>query len=113
MLKAKDIMTREVITVSPDMEITKATKILLENRINGVPVVDEEGCRRQLAPRQILVPADDDVFGSLAVRVALGIGQDKALFLQRLPHACLADGIHTGARRGYCGQVGGGGLRGG
>jgi CBS domain-containing protein len=40
MLRAKDIMTRELITVSPDMEIMKAAKILLENGINGVPVVD-------------------------------------------------------------------------
>ncbi len=43
MLLVKDIMTREVITVAPGMEIAAATKILLENRINGVPVVDEDG----------------------------------------------------------------------
>jgi len=40
MLSAKDIMTKALITVSPDMEIVKAAKILLENGINGVPVVD-------------------------------------------------------------------------
>ena len=43
MLKVKDIMTRELITVSPETEITKAAKILLENRINGVPVIDPFG----------------------------------------------------------------------
>ena len=43
MLKVKDIMTREIITVSPETEITKAAKILLENRINGVPVIDAFG----------------------------------------------------------------------
>ncbi len=36
MLKAKDIMTKDVITVSPDMEITHVTKTLLKNHINGV-----------------------------------------------------------------------------
>ena len=36
MLKVKDIMTTEVISVSPETEITKAAKILLENRINGL-----------------------------------------------------------------------------
>ena len=41
MLRAKDIMTRDVITVSPKMEIAHAAKLLLEKRINGVPVVDE------------------------------------------------------------------------
>ena len=43
MLKVKDIMTRELITVSPETEITKAAEILLENRINGVPVIDSFG----------------------------------------------------------------------
>jgi CBS domain-containing protein len=39
-LKARDIMTKEPITVSPEMEIVRAAKILLEKGINGVPVVD-------------------------------------------------------------------------
>ena len=43
MLKVKDIMTRELITVSRETEITKAAKILLENHINGVPVIDTFG----------------------------------------------------------------------
>jgi len=43
MFKAKDIMTRELITVSPETEIVHATKLLLENHINGVPVTDEKG----------------------------------------------------------------------
>ena len=38
MQTAQDIMTRDVITVTPDTDITQATKILLENRINGLPV---------------------------------------------------------------------------
>ena len=41
MIKAKDIMTKNPITVTPDMEIVNAAKILLENRINGVPVVEK------------------------------------------------------------------------
>lgn len=43
MLKAKDIMKKELITLSPDTEITAAAKILLERRINGAPVVDSKG----------------------------------------------------------------------
>ena len=42
MTKVKDIMTTEVITVSPDTEITQAANILMDKRINGVPVVEEE-----------------------------------------------------------------------
>ena len=39
MIKARDIMTKNPITVSPDLEIVRAAKILLEEGINGVPVV--------------------------------------------------------------------------
>ncbi|NLI31627.1 MAG: CBS domain-containing protein, partial [Deltaproteobacteria bacterium] len=35
MLKAKDIMTTRMITLTPDTHITDAARILLENRING------------------------------------------------------------------------------
>jgi CBS domain-containing protein len=41
MLKAKDIMTRDIVTISPDTEIASAAKILLEKGFNGVPVVDK------------------------------------------------------------------------
>jgi CBS domain-containing protein len=41
MLKAKDIMTKEVISVSPDLEITQAANILLDESINGVPVIKD------------------------------------------------------------------------
>jgi CBS domain-containing protein len=43
MLKAKDIMTRDVITVTEDTPVSEVAKIFLEKRINGVPVVDKEG----------------------------------------------------------------------
>jgi len=62
MLKVKDIMTRELITVSPETEIVHATKLLLENRINGVPVTDESGklvgilCQSDLIAQQKKLP---------------------------------------------------------
>ena len=62
MLKVKDIMTRELITVSPETEISQATKLLLENRINGVPVTDETGklvgilCQSDLIAQQKKLP---------------------------------------------------------
>lgn len=39
MHKAKDIMTKDVISVSPDLEVTQAAQILLQHSINGLPVV--------------------------------------------------------------------------
>lgn len=43
MIKARDIMVKDVISLSPDTEITKAVKILLDNHFNGVPVIDADG----------------------------------------------------------------------
>jgi CBS-domain-containing membrane protein len=43
MVKAKDIMTREVMTVGPDTDIAEAARELLRHHINGLPVVDGKG----------------------------------------------------------------------
>ncbi len=62
MIKAYDMMTRDVITVHPDMEILEAVKILLDNHINGAPVVDSEGnllgilCQSDLIAQQKKLP---------------------------------------------------------
>ena len=42
MLKAQDIMTQDVITVTPATAVTELARILAENNIGGAPVVDEE-----------------------------------------------------------------------
>lgn len=61
-MKVRDIMTADVITVSPDIEVVQAAKLLLENRINGVPVVDETGmlvgilCQSDLVAQQKRIP---------------------------------------------------------
>ncbi len=39
--KARDIMTKDVICVSPDMGINELDKIFVKHKINGAPVVDE------------------------------------------------------------------------
>jgi CBS-domain-containing membrane protein len=62
MLKVKDIMSEDVISVTPETEITKAVKILLEKRINGMPVIDPFGrlvgiiCQSDLVAQQKGIP---------------------------------------------------------
>lgn len=41
MRTAKDIMTRDVVTLTPDMDIIAAVHILLDKKINGAPVVED------------------------------------------------------------------------
>lgn len=42
-MQIRDVMTTKVITVRPDTPAPDIAKLLVENRISGVPVVDEEG----------------------------------------------------------------------
>jgi len=62
MIKTDDMMTRDVITVNPEMEILEAAKILLDKHINGAPVVDDKGnllgiiCQSDLIAQQKKLP---------------------------------------------------------
>ena len=61
-LTARDIMTEDPITVSPEMEIGSAAKLLLDKKLNGVPVVDKSGklvgilCQSDLIKQQKKLP---------------------------------------------------------
>ncbi|MFH1768550.1 MAG: CBS domain-containing protein [Candidatus Omnitrophota bacterium] len=41
-MKVRDLMTKEVVTVSPEDSLGEVGAILKEKRISGVPVVDQE-----------------------------------------------------------------------
>mgnify|MGYP001113232984 CR=1 FL=1 len=62
MIRARDIMTRDVITVSPETDISQAAGILLKNHINGVPVINRQGelvgmlCQSDLITQQKRFP---------------------------------------------------------
>ncbi|TWT97878.1 Hypoxic response protein 1 [Botrimarina colliarenosi] len=43
MITAKDIMTHEVVTISPQATIHDATETLLNRSVSGLPVVDHKG----------------------------------------------------------------------
>lgn len=62
MSTVRDIMTREVITLSPEDEIAQAAKMLMEKGINGAPVLDKAGkvigiiCQSDLIIQQKKLP---------------------------------------------------------
>jgi CBS-domain-containing membrane protein len=62
MITANDIMTQEVISIAPETEIAQAAKLLLTNRINGVPVINDAGelvgilCQSDLIIQQKNIP---------------------------------------------------------
>jgi len=62
MLKVKDIMSTDPLTVTTDTGVTQAAKLLVERRINGIPVVDKKGrlkgilCQSDLIMQQKSLP---------------------------------------------------------
>ena len=42
-MRTLDVMTRHVITVGPDTSIAEAARLMLDNRISGLPVVESRG----------------------------------------------------------------------
>jgi CBS domain-containing protein len=42
-MNASDVMTREIISVRPDTTVAEAIRMMLDNRISGLPVIDEVG----------------------------------------------------------------------
>ena len=76
MTTARDIMTTEVITLAPDTDIIQAARVLLDNGINGAPVVDQEGqlqgllCQSDLVVQQKRLPLPS-VFSLLDMAIPL------------------------------------------
>lgn len=42
-MKIKDIMTKDVLTLSPDISAKEAMDILFKEKISGLPVIDKDG----------------------------------------------------------------------
>jgi len=57
----KDIMVTKVITIKKDDSIEKLSKLLLDKKISGVPVVDDEGKLAGIATEGDLIIKDADL----------------------------------------------------
>jgi len=54
-MQASDLMTKDVVTVTPETEVTEIAKLLAERHISGVPVVDKVGKLRGIVSEADLV----------------------------------------------------------
>jgi len=76
--KVRDIMTREVITVRENVSVEEAMRIMVENRVDRLPVVSEEGkligliTMSDLVLRKKFKNAVRDENGDLIVAAAVG-----------------------------------------
>ncbi len=55
MVTASDLMTRDILSVSPEMTLGEAADIMMKKRITGLPVVDEAGQIRGMVSEEDIV----------------------------------------------------------
>ncbi len=88
----REMMTRKVINLSPDMAVVEAAAVLIKNGISGAPVVDDEGrllglvsefdCLRAVAVSDYEMDSHDAIesVGDLMSREPLTVPPDMDLF---------------------------------
>ena len=54
-MNARDVMTRDVVSVASDTPMRKVAALLVEKRISGVPVVDGSGAPIELVSEGDLI----------------------------------------------------------
>jgi len=100
MLKARDIMTREVTTVSPETEVVQAARALMEKHVNGLPVVDGEGnlvgiiCQSDLIAQQKKLPLPS-IFTLLDSIIPLGSSKNLDKEMRKIAAATVSEAMTT------------------
>jgi CBS domain-containing protein len=72
-MQAKDIMTKEVLTVKEDMTVEEVAKFLVEHRISGAPVVDETDKLKGIITEADLIIRDKKVHIPTVIQLLEGV----------------------------------------
>lgn len=91
---AKDVMTRQVVTVAPETAVPEVARILLERRISAVPVVDGDG-------RMVGIVSE----GDLLRRPEVGGPRHRSWWLQLLSGAASNASEYVKAHGGQASDV--------
>jgi len=108
-LKVADIMTKKVITVSVQMPVIDVVHLVLEKRINGLPVVDDNGTLQGVVTTTNLFEfldkvlfdhpldnflADNDVMvEEIMIKNVVSVSPETTI--REVVHMSLYKGIHT------------------
>lgn len=65
-MRVKEVMTTEIVTVSPDNSVRQAVKLMLDSQISGVPVVDDEGRLLGILSEGDLIRRTELISGTIA-----------------------------------------------
>ncbi|MFD2922157.1 CBS domain-containing protein [Halobacillus naozhouensis] len=74
--KAEDIMTENVVTGSPNMEVEEAAKLMQEHQIKRLLVVDDETINGVVTLGDLGVEHADQVAGNIVSEVSKGKGNN-------------------------------------
>ncbi|MHB9155545.1 MAG: CBS domain-containing protein, partial [Endomicrobiales bacterium] len=79
-MKVQDIMTRDVVTVKPDMDVRRLAQLFIEKDISGAPVVDEKGDLLGVVLEDGLILQDKNIHLPTLISILNGvfaIGEDR------------------------------------
>ncbi len=81
MLTAKEIMTRKVITVKPDLSVKELARVLVTNKISGAPVVDTAENLMGIVTEKDLIERDKKLHLPTVIRLF-----DAVIYLESEKH---------------------------
>jgi CBS domain-containing protein len=89
-MKASDVMTRRIVSVAPDTTVLEAIRLMLENHISGLPVIDAAG-------NLVGVVTEGDFLR----RAETGTERKRSRWLELLvgPRAMAEDYVHAHGRK--------------
>lgn len=72
----KDVMTTRVVTLSPDNSVRHAAKLMSDQRVSGVPVVDDGGHLKGVISEGDLIRRTELSSGAFVLKMNIGLGPD-------------------------------------
>ena len=78
-MQAKDIMTREIITVSPTMTIKSLAMTLIKNQISGAPVAGKNGKIVGVVSEADIVSKKGKDVKAIMSKKIISVGEDTAV----------------------------------
>ncbi|MCK4532694.1 CBS domain-containing protein [bacterium] len=80
-MQAKDIMTKKVLTVPPEMSIPEVASFLLKHRISGAPVINKEGKLIGIVTEDDLIFQDKKIHFPTVINILGGL-----IYLENFKH---------------------------
>ena len=78
-MTGKDIMTRDVITVSPTMTVKSLAMTLIKNQISGAPVADRSGKIIGVVSESDIVAKRGKDVRSIMSKTVISVGEDTSV----------------------------------